>query len=157
MESGLTLVHCAVSLSRLTTDCLGRLRATGGEEIFVSNEIFVAVVDDDEPFRTALVESLGSFGYVARGFASAKEFMASGAEKMCDSVVTDIHMPGMSGFDLLHLLKSRASKLPVIMITAHAEPGLEAKATAAGAVCLLRKPFESSSLISCLASALRSR
>ena len=45
----------------------------------------------------------------------------------------------------------------VVMITARAEPGLEAKATAAGAVCLLRKPFELSSLIGCLESALRSR
>jgi len=117
----------------------------------------VAVVDDDEPFRTALVDSLGSFGYTARGFASAEEFIASEGEQTCDCVITDFHMPGMSGFDLLQLLASHASRLPVIMITARVEPGLEAKATAAGAICLLRKPFESSSLIGCLESAMRSR
>ena len=123
----------------------------------MSSEPLVAVVDDDEPFRTALVESLGSLGYAARGFVSAEEFIASGGEKTCDCVITDFHMPGMSGFDLLRLLGSHASKLPVIMVTARAEAGLEAKATAAGAVCLLRKPFESSSLIGCLEIALRSR
>jgi FixJ family two-component response regulator len=123
----------------------------------VSSELLVAVVDDDERFRTALVESLDSYGYAARAFPSAEEFIASGAEKMCDCLITDIHMRGMSGFDLLQLLASQASKLPVIMITARAERELEAKATAAGAVCLLRKPFESSSLIGCLESALASR
>jgi FixJ family two-component response regulator len=120
----------------------------------VSSELLVAVVDDDEPFRTALVESLGSLGYAARAFASAEEFVASGVEKACGCVITDIHMPGMGGFELLKLLISDAPKLPVIMITARAEPGLDAKATAAGAVCLLRKPFESDSLIGCLDRAM---
>jgi len=136
---------------------LGRWRRGAGKGTSVSGEHLVAVVDDDEPFRTALVESLDSFGYAARGFASAEEFIVSDGERTYDCLITDFHMPGMSGFDLLRLLGSHASKLPVIMITARAEPGLEAKAAAAGAVCLLRKPFESSSLIDCLESALRSR
>ena len=108
----------------------------------MAREPLVAVIDDDEPFRTALIESLDSLGYGARGFASAEEFVATDGEKSCDCVITDIHMPGMSGFDLNRLLMSRESKVPVIMITARAEPGLEAKAAAAGVVCLLRKPFE---------------
>jgi len=117
----------------------------------------IAVIDDDEPFRTSLVESLDSLNYGARGFASAEEFIAGDGEKTCDCVITDIHMPGMSGFDLALFLMSRDSKVPVIIITARKEPGLEAKATAAGAVCLLRKPFESSALISCLDRALNGR
>jgi len=43
----------------------------------------------------------------------------------------------------------------VIMITAHAEPGLEARAAAIGAVCLLRKPFEADALTQCLERALK--
>jgi FixJ family two-component response regulator len=120
----------------------------------VARELLVAVIDDDEPFRAALVESIGLLGYGARGFASAEEFVASGGERSCDCVVTDIHMSGMSGFDLKRLLMSRDSKVPVIMITARQEPGLEARAAAAGAVCLLRKPFQSSVLIGCLDRAL---
>jgi FixJ family two-component response regulator len=120
----------------------------------VSNEPLVAVIDDDEPFRTALVESLASLGYAACDFASAEEFIAGGADATCDCVITDVHMPGMSGFGLKGVLTARASKLPVIMITARAEPELEARAKAAGAVCLLRKPFESKDLVSCLDRAL---
>jgi FixJ family two-component response regulator len=120
----------------------------------VAREPLVAVIDDDEPFRAALLESLDSLGYGVRGFASAEEFVAKGGEKSCDCVITDIHMPGMSGFDLKRLLVSRDAKVPVIMITARPEPGLEAKAAAAGVVCLLRKPFESSALTVCLDRAL---
>ena len=117
-------------------------------------EPLVAVIDDDEPFRAALVESLLSLGYGARGFASAEEFVAVDAEISCDCVITDIHMPGMSGLDLKRLLTARDSRVPVIMITARAEPDLEARAAASGAVCLLRKPFAAEALLHCLRSAL---
>jgi FixJ family two-component response regulator len=120
----------------------------------VSREISVAVVDDDEPFRTALVESLESLGYGARGFASAERFLTDNAHGSFDCLITDIHMPGMNGFDLKRQLISRDSKIPVVMITARVDPGLEAKAAAVGAVCLLRKPFESSALVHCLEKAL---
>jgi FixJ family two-component response regulator len=113
----------------------------------VSEESLVVVIDDDEPFRTALVESLGSFGYRVRGFASAEEFVAGNPERACECIITDIHMPGMSGLDLKRHLAAHGSKVPVIMITARAEDGLEARVAASGAVCLLKKPFESADLI----------
>ena len=120
----------------------------------MSREPLIAVIDDDEPFRTALVESLCSLGYRARGFSSAEEFFAASGESSCDCVITDIHMPGMSGLDLQRLLMARDLRVPVIMITARAEPGLEARAAASGAVCLLRKPFGADALIGCLEKVL---
>jgi FixJ family two-component response regulator len=120
----------------------------------VSSEPLIAVIDDDEPFRTALVESLCSLGYRARGFASAEEFFAVSGESSCDCVITDIHMPGMSGLDLQRLLMARERRVPVIMITARGDPGLEARAAASGAVCLLRKPFGADALIGYLEKAL---
>jgi FixJ family two-component response regulator len=120
----------------------------------VSREPLIAVIDDDEPFRTALVESLCSLEYRTRGFASAEEFFAASGESSCDCVITDVHMPGMSGLDLQRLLVTRDWRVPVIMITAREEPGLEAKAAASGAVCLLRKPFGADALIGCLEKAL---
>jgi FixJ family two-component response regulator len=116
----------------------------------VSRELSIAVIDDDESFRIALVESLCSLGHSAHGFASAEEFVAGDGEGSRDCIITDIQMPGMSGFDLKRLLAARGSARPVIMVTAHAEPDLEAKAAASGAVCLLRKPFETNALIDCL-------
>jgi FixJ family two-component response regulator len=112
----------------------------------VSSEPLVAVIDDDPSFRAALVDSLCSLGYGVCGFASAEDFIAANVEGSCDCIITDIHMPGMSGLDLKRLLKARNSRVPVIMITAHEEPGLEASASAIGSICLLRKPFEASAL-----------
>ncbi len=120
----------------------------------MSSKHLVAVIDDDDAFRTALVESLDSLGYVAEAYASADEFVAGDGEKSSDCIVTDIHMPGLSGIDLKLLLSARGSKTPVIMITARSDEGLEARALATGAICLLRKPFESSALIACLEKAL---
>jgi FixJ family two-component response regulator len=122
---------------------------------FVATEPLDVVVDDDDSFRTALVESLESFGYCVRGFASAEEFIASNVEGLCDCVITDIHMPGMSGIDLKRLLTTRKCLVPVIMITARAEPELECRVAASGALCLIRKPFESNDLIDCLEKALK--
>src|ERR1700733_7243016 len=100
----------------------------------------IAVIDDDESFRIALAGSLCFLGHDAREFASADEFVATSGSGSCDRVITDLHMPGMSGLDLIRLLKARGSILPVILVTGRGEPGLDAKAAAAGAVCLLTKP-----------------
>jgi FixJ family two-component response regulator len=121
----------------------------------MSKGLIVAVVDDDEPFRMALLNSLDSLGYGARGFASAEEFIDTAKESSVACIITDIHMPGMSGFDFKELLVSRGLKVPVIMITARVGPELEARAKATGAVCLLHKPFETRALIECLDTALK--
>jgi FixJ family two-component response regulator len=120
----------------------------------VSKTSLIAVVDDDDSFRTALVEQLCSLGYDAGGFACAEDFIATGEPHGCGCVITDIHMPGMSGLDLKRLLIERNCSVPTIMITGCSEPGLDAKATAAGAVCLLEKPFQTDALVGSLETAL---
>jgi len=121
----------------------------------VSRQLLISVIDDDELFRTVLLESLASLGYGAQGYASAEEFIAADIHLSCDCIISDIHMPGMSGIDLKELLTAKGSKIPVILITAREEPGQEARAAAAGAICLLRKPFESTSLVQCLTKVLK--
>ena len=115
----------------------------------------ISIIDDDESLRTALVGLVRSFGYDARGFASAEDFIRSDKVDSFACVVTDIQMPGMSGIDLKHYLVDRQSPLPVIMITARPEQGLEERALASGAVCFLKKPFAASALIDCLEKALK--
>src|SRR5262245_36263153 len=64
-------------------------------------------------------------------------------------------MPGMNGLDLGRLLRARLSGVPVIMITARSDLGVEIDAQASGAIGLLRKPFEKDALIGCLEKALK--
>lgn len=87
----------------------------------MSKEPLIAIIDDDAPFRVALVEALLSLEYEARGFTSAEEFILEDRQVACNCVITDIHMPGMSGLDLKLLLTSIGSAVPVIMITARTE------------------------------------
>lgn len=124
------------------------------EEGCVSGPASIAVVEDDDGFRPALVGLLSSLGYSACGFPSAEELIASHLESSYDCIITDIHLAGMSGIDLKCQLSDRGLRVPVIMITARSDPGLEGRAAASGAVCLLRKPFESSALVEHLERAL---
>lgn len=118
-------------------------------------DLDIAVIDDDDSFRLALVESLSSLGYQADGYVSAEDYISTVGGKSFSCVVTDIHMPGMSGIDLMHRLAAQGSTTPVVLITARSDTNLEAKAAAAGAVCLLRKPFEINDLIGCIEGAVR--
>ena len=63
----------------------------------------IAVIDDDESFRVALVESLSSLSYRSSGYASAEDYLDLTEDKSFNCVVTDIHMPGpMDGLALAH-------------------------------------------------------
>ena len=115
----------------------------------------IAVIDDDESFRVALVESLSSLGYGSDGYASAEHYVRAIGGASFNCIVTDIHMPGMSGLDLMKYLAARGSTIPVVLITARSDSNLEAKAAVAGAACLLRKPFEIDDLIGCIEGAVK--
>ena len=117
-------------------------------------DLEIAVVDDDQSFRIALVESLSSLGFEADGYGCAEDYIGTMGNNSFDCIVTDIHMPGMSGLELMKHLATRGSIIPVVLITARPDKNLEAKAVAAGAACLLRKPFEIDDLIECIEGAV---
>ncbi|OSI23786.1 MULTISPECIES: response regulator [Bradyrhizobium] len=121
----------------------------------MARHLEIAVIDDDESFRVALVESLSSLGYGSSGYASAEDYIRVVGGDSFDCVVSDIHMPGMSGLDLMKHLAARGSRTPVILITARSDANLQAKASVAGAVCLLRKPFEIDELTTCIEGAVK--
>jgi FixJ family two-component response regulator len=115
----------------------------------------ISIIDDDASLRRAVVALVRSAGYDACGFASAEEFLAGGAVQSFGCIITDIHMPGMSGIELKEHLTASQSPVPVIMMTARRDPGLEEAAMASGAACFLRKPFEADELVACLERALK--
>jgi FixJ family two-component response regulator len=123
----------------------------------VPAEPLIAIIDDDESARIGLVTLVRAAGYAAQGFASAEEFLGLGPRSLRGfaCVITDIQMPGLSGIDLKQHLSAELCPLPVIMITARSEAGLEERALAAGAACFLRKPFDAAAIVRCLERALR--
>lgn len=113
----------------------------------------VSIVEDDESLRLALIALIRSAGYEARGFASGEEYLAL-QDGRCACVITDLHMPGINGIEMMLKLRAMGYSVPAIMITARAEGSIEGRALAAGAVCILRKPFEAEALLACLQTAL---
>jgi FixJ family two-component response regulator len=114
----------------------------------------ISIVDDDDSMRNALVGLVRSLGHDARGFASAEDFLACDDLDRFSCAITDIQMPGMSGFELKRQLDERHGTLPVIMITARSEPGVREKAMSSGAAFFLRKPFETETLVACVEKTL---
>ncbi len=96
---------------------------------------------------------LRSVGYRTRGFACAEAFLGV-QDGECGCIITDIKMPGLSGIEMTERLRAMGYATPVIMITARADASLERQAYASGAVCLLKKPFETGVLLDCLERAL---
>jgi FixJ family two-component response regulator len=107
----------------------------------------VAIVDDDEALCSSLVDLMRSIGYGAEPFASAETLLMWSNLFLFDCVIADVHMPGMSGLNLVRKLQDQSCMVPVILITALPDKQLDDEAISVGAPCLLRKPFESKALL----------
>jgi FixJ family two-component response regulator len=115
---------------------------------------WIAIVDDDELMRGALQGLLREAGLPARSFASAEEFLDSGAQHFSSCLIADIRMPGMSGLDLQARLNTEQVRIPIIFITAHADERVRMLAMSSGAVELLAKPFDDEALLVSVRAAL---
>lgn len=114
----------------------------------------VTVIDDDESVRESLPDLLKEFGFEARAFPSAEEFLASNALSQTKCLLLDLAMPGMSGSELHHELKHRGQQIPTIFITAQRDEALRSKMIEAGAVECLFKPFSDTGLLDAINTAL---
>ncbi len=117
----------------------------------------ISVVDDDESVRESLPDLLREFGFAARAFSSAEEFLTSDYVGRTRCLVLDIAMPGMTGPDLQQELARRRHEIPIIFITAHADEMVRPRLLERGAVECLSKPFSDTALLAALNAALRVR
>jgi FixJ family two-component response regulator len=113
----------------------------------------VAIVDDEEPVRKALKRLLVASGFEVESYASGKEFLATKHQR-ADCVVLDLHMPGMSGLDVLEELRATRRDLPALIITAYDTAEARAQCLAAGASAYLRKPLEERVLLNSISASM---
>lgn len=100
----------------------------------------VWIVEDDKDARFALVSLAESVGLQAQSFSSGEEFVAHWSDDLRGCVVSDFRLPKMSGLELLEALVERASELPFIMISGHADVPIAVSAIKQGAFDFLQKP-----------------
>lgn len=114
----------------------------------------VAIVDDDPFVRAAASSLVRSFGWDAREFACAADFLASDALSSTHCLVCDIQMSEMDGMALLEQLEARAIHIPTLFITAFASARTRERVQASSALCLIEKPIDAQELESWIRLAL---
>jgi len=114
----------------------------------------VAVVDDDTSVRKALSRLLSAAGFVAESYGDGAQFLESLSRSVPSCAIVDLHMPNMSGPELQARIAASALHVPVIIITAHDEPTLRARALTAGAIGYFAKPFADKVLLDAVAGAV---
>jgi two-component system response regulator FixJ len=109
----------------------------------------VFVVDDDAAVRDSLTTLLELQSFKVKAFETCQDFLkSSSADDAC--LVLDIHLPGMSGFDLMDALKRAKRSLPTILITGRCDNAIRARAKALGVVAVLEKPIDFNELIAAI-------
>lgn len=112
-----------------------------------THERLVFVVDDEESVRKALGRLLAASGLTVKVFAHGVDFIDAVSALRPDCLVIDLHMPGLTGLDVLRQLMQLELRVPAIVITAHDEPDARTQCIAAGARAYLCKPLDAQELL----------
>ena len=113
----------------------------------MKNDAIVHVVDDDAAMRDSLRWLVESVGLTARVYGTAEEFLMDydGGGPGC--LVLDVRMPGLSGLELQEKLRRQDIRIPIIIVTAHADVPIAIRALKAGAIDFIEKPFSDQILL----------
>jgi FixJ family two-component response regulator len=123
----------------------------------LSKTPLIAIVDDDEAVRDALLDLLQVEGLSGIGYASAAAFLVDFACEGFDCLVTDVRMDGMDGLELQRRVRLAHPSMPVIFVTAAADDATRIRAMHEGATAYFTKPLANADLMTQLCRALRQR
>ncbi len=114
----------------------------------------IAVLDDEPKMRKALHRLLATHGFRVEDYERGNELLAALPSHPADCLVLDLHMPEVSGFDVLAALDPQHGATPVVVITGHDEPGTAERVRALGASAFLKKPVDETALVAAIKSAI---
>jgi FixJ family two-component response regulator len=121
----------------------------------VKQPVRVAIVDDDLPVRRALARVLSTHSFRPETFSSAAEFLTSMTKTgVPDCLVLDLQMPDMTGLELCQHLAHNRIQVPIIVITAVNEAGLQERCMAAGVCAVFFKPVDGDQLSAAVRAAI---
>ncbi len=111
----------------------------------------ILIVEDDDELRRILVDQLGADGADVAEACNGAVAERLLLERTFDVLVTDIRMPGRSGLQLLHTLRERGSRIPVILMSGFADVS-EIPTGAASRTLVFAKPFDVDDLRTAIAN-----
>jgi FixJ family two-component response regulator len=115
----------------------------------------IGVLDDEPQFCKALGRLLKTYGFEVVTFALGEDLLAARASRWPDCLLLDLHMPGLSGFQVLERLAAQHVPMPVVVVTGHDQPGNAERVRALGAVEYLLKPLSESQLLAAVGTAMK--
>jgi DNA-binding response OmpR family regulator len=117
--------------------------------VLPSPHVPVMIVEDDNHALSGYMEFLETAGFDVHGIGDARQALPAALRQPPGAVVTDITLPGMSGFELAAALRAdmRTRDVPIIGLTAHWTPDVRARAAEVGMRVVLLKPSTPSHLI----------
>ena len=111
---------------------------------------FIGVVDDDASILRAVQRLLRAAGFTVQTFGSGEELLASNLLDRIQCLVLDVHLGGLSGFDVQERLTDARRIIPTVFITAHDDASTRERARRTASSQYLRKPFDEQSLIAAI-------
>jgi two-component system response regulator FixJ len=132
----------------------------GLEDAFIAmmtgkKQVHILLVDDDKLILQSASLILRKSKYECSCFRDANSCLLKFSPRDCDLLITDIHMPEMSGIELLRKVKKIAPWIPVVIMTSYADIPKAVLAVKSGAFDFIEKPFEVERLIEVVAFALK--
>ena len=119
-----------------------------------SHTAILAIVDDDASVLKAVPRLLRICGYRIEIFDSGQTFLDALRDGNPDCVLLDLHMLGLTGWEVLAEMAASGHSIPVIFITGDGDPALFEKAMSIGAAALLHKPFSEQQLLEAIAAVM---
>jgi FixJ family two-component response regulator len=116
------------------------------------SNFMILIADDDDAVRDSLKLVLGTLYDDVRDFSSGAELLEVVEDYLNSCLILDIHMPDMSGLDVIEALADRELRIPTILMTGRTDSHLRSRAETYGVVALLDKPLEHDKLISAIES-----
>jgi DNA-binding NtrC family response regulator len=101
----------------------------------------ILIIEDDKEMRSLLEDVLGEEGFKTESAGNGSEGLRKLAEEPFDLILTDIRMPGLTGLDILPVIKRLKPEAPVIVITAFGNEEIYRRSTEKGAAGYLEKPI----------------
>lgn len=124
----------------------------------MNDKKIIAIIDDDEKLRKALVKWVEKTCDEVHAFASARDFLDSDESEGVSCVVSDLCMPDLDGLQLQEALRSELPWVSVVIITGYGDVPSSVTAMKAGAVDFLEKPVKRAALLEAIDRAVeRSR
>jgi len=145
------------ALRRLADEAEGGMPAEGLQQSDAADDAQSAtifVIDDDDMVRDYVRLLLELEGLTVEAYACSEAFLAAYRLGRYGCLVIDLHLPGMSGIELLERMAADQHRLPAIMITGRGDVKTAVQAMKVGAVDLIEKPFSPKELFASIDRAL---